>query len=111
MNHALASERFARHALSMRYEDLPADAILHAKTVVADGLLSVVGSSNLDLRSFEANAECNDLILDPATAARMEERYREDLTRSVEIVRPAWKRRGALHRFFDAAARRLSPLL
>jgi len=87
------------------------EAILHAKTVVTDGLLSVVGSSNLDLRSFEANAECNDVILDPATAARMEQRFEEDLARSIEIARPSWKRRGAVHRFFDAAARRLSPLL
>ncbi|HEY4230453.1 MAG TPA: phospholipase D-like domain-containing protein, partial [Thermoanaerobaculia bacterium] len=79
--------------------------------VVSDGLLSVVGSSNLDLRSFEANAECNDVILDRATAALMEQRFEEDLARSVEISRPAWKRRGALHRFFDGAARRLSPLL
>ncbi|HEY2797766.1 MAG TPA: phospholipase D-like domain-containing protein [Thermoanaerobaculia bacterium] len=86
-------------------------AILHAKTVVADGLLSVVGSSNLDLRSFEANAECNDVILDRETAAVMEARFQEDLTRSVEIVRPSWRRRRAFHRFFDAAARRLSPLL
>jgi cardiolipin synthase A/B len=86
-------------------------SILHAKTVVADGLLSVVGSSNLDMRSFEANAECNYVILDRGVAARLEARYREDLSSSVEIVRPAWKARGALHRLLDGAARRLSPLL
>jgi cardiolipin synthase len=32
------------------------DAILHAKTLVADGLVSVVGSTNLDFRSFIFNA-------------------------------------------------------
>jgi cardiolipin synthase len=86
-------------------------AILHAKTVVADGLVSVIGSSNLDMRSFEANAECNDVILDRETAAGMEARFQEDLASSVEIVRPSWRRRRAFHRFLDAAARRLSPLL
>ena len=46
MNHALASERFARHALSMRYEDLPADAILHAKTFILDTIgVGIAGSS------------------------------------------------------------------
>ena len=39
-------------------------AILHAKTIVADGYVSVIGSSNLDFRSFERNAECNFAILD-----------------------------------------------
>jgi cardiolipin synthase len=86
-------------------------AILHAKTVVADGLLSVVGSSNLDMRSFEANAECNDVILDRETAARMAARFEEDLASSIEIARSTWRRRGALHRLLDAGARRLSPVL
>src|SRR6516165_8713913 len=46
MNHALASERFARHALSMRYEDLPTDAILHAKTFILDTIgVGIAGSS------------------------------------------------------------------
>lgn len=86
-------------------------AILHAKTLVADGLLSVVGSSNLDLRSFEANAECNYVILDRGTAGRLEAQYEEDLAASREIEPAAWRRRGSLHRLWDATARRVSPLL
>ena len=85
-------------------------AVLHAKTIVADGLLSVVGSSNLDFRSFELNAECNTVILDAATAQRMEAQYEEDLASSVEIERSAWRRRRPLHRLEDAVARRLAPL-
>ncbi len=105
--HGFFSALLARGVRVFEYQD----AILHAKTVVADGVLSVVGSSNLDLRSFEANAECNDVILDRPTAARMERRFEEDLARSVEIAGAAWRRRGAIHRFFDGAARRLSPVL
>ncbi len=86
-------------------------AILHAKTMVADGLLSLVGSSNLDFRSFELNAECNFVIADVETAARMEAQYLEDLAASVEIERRSWNRRGALHRFGDSLAARLAPLL
>jgi len=86
-------------------------AILHAKTLVSDGLLSSVGSSNLDMRSFEANAECNYVILDAVTAERLETQYETDLANSVEIERSAWRRRRPVHRFLDAAARRLSPLL
>ncbi|MEP6994281.1 MAG: phospholipase D-like domain-containing protein [Acidobacteriota bacterium] len=91
------------------YEYQP--AILHAKTVVADGLLSVVGSSNLDFRSFELNAECNFVIVDRGTAQRMEAQYREDLAQAVPIDRESWGRRRVLHRIGDSLARRLAPLL
>lgn len=86
-------------------------AVLHAKTLVADGLMSVVGSSNLDFRSFERNAECNVAILDTAVGARMEAQFSEDLTRSAEIRLSEWRRRPWPHRLGDAFARRLAPLL
>jgi cardiolipin synthase len=86
-------------------------AILHAKTLVADGLLSVVGSSNLDFRSFEWNAECNFVILDPGTAQRMEAQYQEDLAQSQEVLRKSWRLRRPVHRVGDEMAKRLAPLL
>jgi cardiolipin synthase len=66
-------------------------AILHAKTLVADGLVSVIGSSNLDFRSFELNTECNFVIVDAPTGKRMEAAFLEDLTRSEEIRHEAWR--------------------
>ena len=54
-------------------------AILHAKTLVADGLVSLVGSTNLDFRSFLFNAECDLLMMDAATAAVMEQAFLTDL--------------------------------
>jgi cardiolipin synthase len=86
-------------------------AILHAKTLVADGLVSVIGSSNLDFRSFELNAECNFVIEHVPTAERMEAAFQEDLNRSEEIRLAAWRRRNPLHRLGDWLARRLAPLL
>ncbi len=86
-------------------------AVLHAKTLVADGYLSVVGSSNLDFRSFELNAECNFLILDDATGASMEKRFEEDLSQSKEIRLGPWRARGSIHRLGDQVARRLAPFL
>ena len=86
-------------------------AILHAKTLVADGLVSVIGSSNLDFRSFELNTECNFVIVDAPTGKRMEAAFLEDLTRSEEIRHEAWRRRHPLHRLGDSVARRLAPLL
>lgn len=86
-------------------------AMLHAKTAVADGYVSVVGSSNLDFRSFELNAECNFAILDAATGQRMEAQFEEDLASAVEIRPAPWRRRPWLHRSTDSLARRLAPVL
>ena len=88
-----------------------APAVLHAKTMVADGSVSVIGSSNLDFRSFERNAECNFAIFDAKLGTTMERRFEEDASEAAEILRPAWRRRAGLHRLGDAAARRLAPLL
>jgi len=86
-------------------------AILHAKTVVVDDHVSVIGSSNLDFRSFHLNAECNVLILDDATAGTLARAYEGDLEKSVEIVPSLWERRSSLHRTGDALARMMGPFL
>ena len=86
-------------------------AILHAKTLVADDYASVVGSSNLDFRSFYFNAECNVLILDDATGRAMAQRFEEDLGQSIEMRLEDWSHRPLAHRLGDALARCLSPLL
>ncbi|PIE15702.1 MAG: cardiolipin synthase [Rhodobacterales bacterium] len=41
--------------------------LLHAKTLTIDGQLSLIGSSNLDLRSFDLNYENNILLQDENT--------------------------------------------
>jgi len=86
-------------------------AVLHAKTVVADGRVSLVGSSNMDFRSFHFNAECNLVILDADVGARLEGQFHEDLAGADEITEPGWSRRPWPHRAGDALARLLAPVL
>jgi cardiolipin synthase A/B len=86
-------------------------ATLHAKTLVADDYVSLVGSSNLDARSFYYNAECNALVLDDDTGRALSEAFFRDLECSREIQLAPWKHRGLLHRLGDSAARRLTPFL
>jgi cardiolipin synthase len=86
-------------------------SVLHAKTVVADGYVSVVGSSNMDFRSFHFNAECNLVLLDDGTAARFTRQFRADLENADEIVEPGWSARPWPHRLADRAARALAPFL
>lgn len=86
-------------------------AILHAKTLVADDYVTVVGSSNLDFRSFHFNAECNVAILDDETGQRMSRAFEQDLAVATEIHIDQWRRRSLWHRMVDSLARRCSPLL
>ncbi len=85
--------------------------VLHAKSLVADGHLSLVGSSNLDFRSFFFNAECNLVIFCPDSARNLEQAFATDLAKSEEILLEAWKSRPLLHRIRDGLARWLAPVL
>jgi len=86
-------------------------AILHAKSLVADGCVSVVGSTNLDFRSFLFNAECDLALLDEVMALRMEEAFEEDLRGAVEVHRTLWRRRPVLKKMGDRLACWLAPVL
>jgi cardiolipin synthase A/B len=86
-------------------------AVLHAKTIVADRHVSVIGSSNLDFRSYRFNAECNVVVFDDALGAAMTRAFEDDLEHSREVHLDSWRRRGNLHRALDRAAGLLTPLL
>jgi cardiolipin synthase len=68
-------------------------AMIHAKVMVIDGIWSVVGSSNLDSRSFGLNDEVNVAMPDPAVAARLEQDFQNDLSQSRRILYEEWKQR------------------
>lgn len=86
-------------------------SVLHAKSLVADGQVAVVGSSNLDLRSFRYNAECNLVLLDKDLAGQLQRQFLADLEHSEEILLDAWRQRTWMHRLGDSLARKLGPFL
>jgi cardiolipin synthase len=59
--------------------------LLHAKTLTIDGKISLIGSSNLDLRSFDLNYENNILIHDGAVTQDIMARQDHYITRSVPV--------------------------
>jgi cardiolipin synthase len=72
--------------------------LLHAKTLTIDGKVSLIGSSNLDLRSFDLNYENNILLQDEATTKAVYERQQTYIRRSDEVTLPVvlgwtWHRR------------------
>jgi cardiolipin synthase len=60
--------------------------MLHAKSAVADGVWSRVGSTNLNFASWLGNWELDVAVEDERFAAQMAKMYEDDLTRATEIV-------------------------
>jgi len=60
--------------------------VLHAKTMVFDGIWSIVGSINLDARSLNYNYECGVGILDQTVGEEMEAMFQQDLMDSQPIT-------------------------
>src|SRR3712207_441472 len=59
--------------------------MIHAKTVVADGWWSKVGSTNLNFSSLFANWEIDLVAEDPGFASKMEQLFEEDLSNGREV--------------------------
>jgi cardiolipin synthase A/B len=59
--------------------------MIHAKTLVADGWLSKVGSTNLNFSSLVANWEIDLLVEDNDFARQMEELFEDDISKSREV--------------------------
>jgi cardiolipin synthase A/B len=73
-------------------------AMMHAKVLVIDELWSVVGSTNLDNRSFGLNDEVNLAVRDAGLAGRLLADFALDLSVSQEMSYRAWRKRPMLER-------------
>jgi cardiolipin synthase len=67
--------------------------MIHAKTMVIDGMWAVVGSSNFDHRSFGLNDEVNLAAFDRGLSRRVMEDFERDRAASHEVLYRDWLRR------------------
>ena len=75
------------------------DALLHAKSVVIDGTVSIVGSANLDMRSFLHNDEVNAIVIERDFGQRMENVFKRDERTSRPVTLERWQKRSLWQRF------------
>lgn len=87
------------------------DHLLHAKNVSIDGNLGIIGSSNVDLRSFQLNEEVSLLLLDRSSVGSLEKIQRSYLKESDSLDLEQWRRRGRPTMFAENIARLGAPLL
>jgi cardiolipin synthase len=72
--------------------------MMHTKSLIVDGVWSIVGSANFDNRSLELNDEMNVAVSDPGLAARLVQDFEQDLKRSQKLDLNEWRRRPALEK-------------
>jgi cardiolipin synthase len=85
--------------------------IVHAKTLVADRRVALVGSANMDMRSFRLNFEVHALVHDTTTAEVLGETFHAEAAQSHRVAFEGWRARPWTLRVKEGAARLVSPLL
>jgi len=84
---------------------------LHAKTVVSDDIVSTVGSTNLDYRSFELDFEVNAFIYDKVFAQEMKSVFLKDQEDCSQIILEEWSDRPKIKRWIESICRVFGPQL
>ena len=97
-------------AAGVRILEFP-DGLLHAKTVTVDGEVTLVGSANMDRRSFDLNYENNLLLWDEATTAAVRARQDAFIARSSEVRRADVEAWSMPRRLWNNAAAVVGPVL
>jgi cardiolipin synthase len=75
--------------------------MMHAKTMVIDGIWSSVGSANIDNRSFFLNDEVNVLVRSPAFSRELSAMFERDLAKSDEVTLARWRARSLGKRLLE----------
>ena len=83
----------------------------HCKLMIVDGLLTSVGSTNFDNRSFRLNDEATLNIIDPAFASAQTATFEADLALARRVSYAEWKARPARERFAEWLASLISSQL
>ena len=111
----LGDQFMAHHAQRSYYEGLlragvriylyPAPYVLHSKFFTVDDDVAVLGSSNLDMRSFSLNHEVSLMLPDPDVVARLRQVEDTNRARSRELTLEKWLSRSRGSTFAESAMR------
>jgi len=111
-----ASDQFlVSHAERSYYEDLlkagvklyryKAPILLHSKHITIDDDIAVIGSSNMDIRSFLLNLEVTLICYAPSVVADLRQVEARDLSRCNEVNLEEWETRSTREKFYENISR------
>jgi cardiolipin synthase len=108
------NQRLTQFAQRSYYDELLAGGIhvhlyrprfLHAKHLSVDDSIALIGSTNIDIRSFALNAEVSVIVYAPAVAAQLRKLQERYLAQSDELDLASWRKRPLLDRTLQNLAR------
>ena len=85
--------------------------LLHTKSLTLDGEVTLIGSANMDRRSFDLNYENNILFYDPALTAEMRRRQDDYLACSRRVTAKTVNRWPMTRRLWNNTIAMLGPIL
>lgn len=87
------------------------NGFIHSKLTVIDDKLTITGSANMDVRSFEHNFEIEAFIYNANTALEAKEIFHKDMLDSEIIITEKWETRPRYMKFSESVLRMFTPLL
>ncbi|WP_150461712.1 cardiolipin synthase [Nesterenkonia ebinurensis] len=110
IQHAQQSYYQALLEAGVRIFRYPEPDVLHAKFMIVDHDVAVLGSSNMDMRSFSLNLEVTLMIVDDAKVAELREIFQDYLSISEELDQQQWAARPLGTKYLDNVFRLTSAL-
>lgn len=83
-------------------------ALLHSKHISFDDDICIIGSSNMDMRSFQLNLEVSLVVYDRQMVAALQKIEAGYIARSRELTKEEWNRRSWGERFVQQTSQLLS---
>jgi len=114
------NHRYSGMATRALYEELldagarifhRAPPFIHAKAMVIDNTLALVGSANIDIRSLELNYETTVLLSGESAVDKLKLIIHEDMKQSTEINLNDWLQRPAIQKLVENLCALMSPVL
>jgi cardiolipin synthase A/B len=115
-----ANQRFTQLAQRSYYDDVLAAGVhvhlyrprfLHAKHLSVDDSIALLGSTNIDIRSFALNAEASFIVYDSAVTAKLRALQEAYLAESDLLDLASWRQRPFTQRVVQNLARLADSLL
>jgi cardiolipin synthase len=85
--------------------------LLHTKSLTVDGELGLIGSANMDRRSFDLNYENNILFYDPGLTGEVRRRQQDYLARSHRVTQEKVEAWSTPRRLWNNSVAMMGPLL
>ncbi|MCS5431307.1 phospholipase D-like domain-containing protein, partial [Staphylococcus aureus] len=87
------------------------NGFIHSKMMIIDDEVASVGSSNMDIRSFELNFEINAFMYDANIVKELKAAFIEDMKVSKELTEERYEQRSNWIKFKQSIAKLASPIL